>query len=121
MQVAHVGAGDKADSSQRVLKLLNTKRGNEIIALTFDSKVLAVKLNRHRFIVFLEHKIVVYDMRGMSPIHTIELGYVTGSAICALASADEMSQTVGKNYFAYPADCKTGDVNIFDVGSTVRA
>ena len=117
--MAHVGSGDKADSSQRVLKLLNTKRGNEIIALTFDSKVLAVKLNRHRFIVFLGHKIVVYDMRGMSSIHTIDLGYVTDKAICALASADEMSQTVGKNFFAYPANNKTGDVNIFDVGSIV--
>ena len=76
MQVAHVGAGEKADSSQRVLRLLNTKRGNEIISLSFDTKVLAVKLNRHRFVVFLERKIIVYDMRGMSPLHTIDLPYV---------------------------------------------
>ena len=131
-----MGAGEKADSSLRALTLLNTKRGNKIITLTFDSKVLAVKLNRHRFIVFLETKIVVYDMRGMSPIHTIDLPYVAKSgaslmalpvtcvnvcvaAICALASADELSMTVGKNYFAYPASNTVGDVNIFDVGSTV--
>ena len=41
------------------------------------------------------------------------------AAICALASADELSQTVGKNYFAFPSSIATGEVMIFDVGNLV--
>jgi hypothetical protein len=75
-KIAHVGSCDDATSSPRTLKLLNTNHGRVISEVTFDTPVLALKMNRHRLVVFLEARIVVYDMRSASELHTIPLSYV---------------------------------------------
>jgi hypothetical protein len=71
MLVAHVGDGESAVSSQRVLRMINTKREKEIIRMNYNTKILAVKLNRLRLIVVLESHIHIYDVRNMRLAHTI--------------------------------------------------
>ena len=74
-QVAHIGSCDDAASSSRTLKLLNTNHSRIITEVTFDTPVLALKMNRHRLVVFLQSRIVVFDMRSASELHTIPLEF----------------------------------------------
>jgi autophagy-related protein 18 len=71
MLVAQVGDGDSATSSQRTLRMINTKREKEIIRMNYDTKILSVKLNRLRLVVVLEEHIYIYDVRNMKLTHTI--------------------------------------------------
>jgi autophagy-related protein 18 len=48
------------------------KRQSTICELTFQTSILAVKLNRRRLIVVLESTIFVYDISNMKLLHTIE-------------------------------------------------
>ncbi|CAJ0918069.1 19883_t:CDS:2 [Entrophospora sp. SA101] len=70
--VALVGAGEHPSFSPRRLQITNTKRQSTICELTFNTSILAVKLNRRRLIVVLEQTIFVYDISNMKLLHTIE-------------------------------------------------
>lgn len=63
--------GEGASSSQRCLRILNTKREKEIIRMNYHTTVLAVRLNRKRLVVVLENTIYIYDMSTMHLAHTI--------------------------------------------------
>lgn len=69
--VAHVGAGEEAGSSQRCLRMINTKRKKEIVRMNYRTPILAVKLNRSRLILTLEKDIYIYDMSNMKLVHII--------------------------------------------------
>jgi hypothetical protein len=140
MLVAHVGAGETAGSSQRVLRMINTKRQKEIIRMNYSKQILAVKLNRLRLVVLCEDNIYIYDVRNMRLVHTIEstpknprgIPALTLSlrpaphrhlaGVCALASCDsvEHGQSVGHNFLAYPGDDTKGVVHVFDATNLVR-
>lgn len=70
--VAVVGSGVQPTSSQRRLRILNTKKKTNICELTFPSNILSVKLNRKRLIVVLLDQIYIYDISCMKLLHTIE-------------------------------------------------
>ncbi|CAG8495411.1 4519_t:CDS:2 [Acaulospora morrowiae] len=120
--VALVGAGEHPSFSPRRLQITNTKRQSTICELTFQTSILAVKLNRRRLIVVLEQTIFVYDISNMKLLHSIETS-PNPSAICALSPSNENC------YIAYPSqnpspsspfsnnslqNTTSGDVLIFD-------
>ncbi|PKY46413.1 WD40 repeat-like protein [Rhizophagus irregularis] len=121
--VALVGAGEHPSFSPRRLQITNTKRQTTICELTFQTSILAVKLNRRRLIVVLEQTIFVYDISNMKLLHNIETS-PNPSAICALSPSNENC------YIAYPSPtpspsspfsnhitqhtAPSGDVYIFD-------
>uniref|UniRef100_A0A1D1Y915 Autophagy-related protein 18 n=1 Tax=Anthurium amnicola TaxID=1678845 RepID=A0A1D1Y915_9ARAE len=121
--VALVGAGEHPSFSPRRLQITNTKRQSTICELTFQTSILAVKLNRRRLIVVLELTIFVYDISNMKLLHTIETS-PNPSAICALSPSNDNC------YIAYPSPtpspsspfsnhstqqtAPSGDVYIFD-------
>ncbi|EXX77479.1 Atg18p [Rhizophagus irregularis DAOM 197198w] len=121
--VALVGAGEHPSFSPRRLQITNTKRQTTICELTFQTSILAVKLNRRRLIVVLEQTIFVYDISNMKLLHNIETS-PNPSAICALSPSNENC------YIAYPSptpspsspfsnhstqhNAPSGDVYIFD-------
>ncbi|CAG8682792.1 4618_t:CDS:2 [Dentiscutata erythropus] len=121
--VALVGAGDHPSFSPRRLQITNTKRQSTICELTFQTSILAVKLNRRRLIVVLEQTIFVYDISNMKLLHTIDTS-PNPNAICALSPSNENC------YIAYPSPipspsspfsnhstqhtAPSGDVLIFD-------
>ncbi|CAB4377482.1 unnamed protein product [Rhizophagus irregularis] len=94
--VALVGAGEHPSFSPRRLQITNTKRQTTICELTFQTSILAVKLNRRRLIVVLEQTIFVYDISNMKLLHNIETS-PNPSAICALSPSNENC------YIAYPS------------------
>ncbi|RIB12936.1 WD40-repeat-containing domain protein [Gigaspora rosea] len=94
--VALVGAGDHPSFSPRRLQITNTKRQSTICELTFQTSILAVKLNRRRLIVVLEQTIFVYDISNMKLLHTIDTS-PNPNAICALSPSNENC------YIAYPS------------------
>ncbi|CAJ0843929.1 12003_t:CDS:2 [Entrophospora sp. SA101] len=122
--VALVGAGEHPSFSPRRLQITNTKRQSTICELTFNTSILAVKLNRRRLIVVLEQTIFVYDISNMKLLHTIETS-PNPNAICALSSSSN-----DNCYIAYPSPAPppsslfsshgsqqpspSGDVLIFD-------
>ncbi|CAJ0748730.1 1889_t:CDS:2, partial [Entrophospora sp. SA101] len=99
-------------------------RQSTICELTFNTSILAVKLNRRRLIVVLEQTIFVYDISNMKLLHTIETS-PNPNAICALSSSSN-----DNCYIAYPSPAPppsslfsshgsqqpspSGDVLIFD-------
>jgi hypothetical protein len=83
-QVAHGGSCDDLASSSRNLKLLNTNHGRIITDVTFDSPVLALKMNRHRLVVFLASRLIVFDMRSATELHTIPLKYTAKKGMLML-------------------------------------
>jgi len=95
--VALVGAGEHPSFSPRRLQITNTKRQSTICELTFNTSILAVKLNRRRLIVVLEQTIFVYDISNMKLLHTIETS-PNPNAICALSSSSN-----DNCYIAYPS------------------
>ncbi|CAG8584666.1 8601_t:CDS:2 [Diversispora eburnea] len=121
--VALVGAGEHPSFSPRRLQITNTKRQSTICELTFQTSILAVKLNRRRLIVVLEQTIFVYDISNMKLLHSIETS-PNQTAICALSPSNENC------YIAYPSQTPSpsspfsnqssqntspsGDVLIFD-------
>ncbi|KAH8705110.1 WD40-repeat-containing domain protein [Talaromyces proteolyticus] len=116
--------------SPRRLQITNTKRQSTICELTFPTTVLAVKLNRKRLVIVLEHQIYLYDIQTMRLLSTIETS-PNQSAICALSPSSEncylaypLPQKAPPSSFAPPAHAPpansthiaptTGDVLIFD-------
>ncbi|CAG8489574.1 1426_t:CDS:2 [Racocetra persica] len=126
--VALVGAGDHPSFSPRRLQITNTKRQTTICELTFQTSILAVKLNRRRLIVVLEQTIFIYDISNMKLLHTIDTSPNPNGdylpAICALSPSNDNC------YIAYPSPtpspsspfsnhstqhtAPSGDVLIFD-------
>lgn len=43
-----------------------------VCELSFQSKILAIKINRKRMVVVLEERIHIYDVQNMGVVHTIE-------------------------------------------------
>jgi autophagy-related protein 18 len=119
--VAVVGSGSQPTSSQRRLRILNTKKKTNICELTFPSAILAVKLNRKRLVVVLLDQIYIYDISCMKLLHTIET-LPNPRGVCDLSSNDD-------SILVYPAasgstdspfhkdhgnDAATGTVLVFD-------
>ncbi|CRG83956.1 Autophagy-related protein 18 [Talaromyces islandicus] len=116
--------------SPRRLQITNTKRQSTICELTFPTTVLAVKLNRKRLVIVLEHQIYLYDIQTMRLLSTIETS-PNQNAICGLSPSSEncylaypLPQKAPPSSFAPPAHAPpsntthisptTGDVLIFD-------
>lgn len=111
--VAQVGSGDGgASSTQRSLRMLNTRRDKEITRLNYNSPVLSVKLNRRRLVVVLETEVFIYDITNMKQEHNIQKTPPNPKGICALASCDGADD--GNFFFAYPGSADSGEVHIFD-------
>ncbi|KAI9724160.1 MAG: autophagy protein [Chrysothrix sp. TS-e1954] len=81
--------------SPRRLVITNTKRNSTICELTFPTTVLAVRLNRKRLVVVLEHQIYLYDISNMDQIQVINTS-PNPHGICALSPSSE------RCYLAYP-------------------
>lgn len=117
--VAHVGAGEGVNSSQRCLRMINMRRHKEITSKNFGKTILDVKLNRERLVVVLETTIHIYDLKSMEHLHTIEEIPQNEQGICALPSLEGV--TVGNtdspyfNYLAYPNNTTRGFVHVYDV------
>lgn len=97
--LAVVGSGQDPNMSPRRLKIVNSKRNTTICELTFQTTILAIKMNRDSLIVVLEETIYIYDITGMRLLHTIE----TPSNPSGLVA---LSSNVRNNYLAYPSPQK---------------
>lgn len=94
-----VGSGQDPSMSPRRLKIVNSKRNTTICELTFQTTILAIKMNRDSLVVVLEETIYIYDITGMRLLHTIETP-VNPTGLVALSS------NVRNNYLAYPSPQK---------------
>jgi len=112
--VAHVGAGEGAASSQRCLRMINTKTEKLIIQINYTGAILAVRLNRERLVVVLETTIYIYDIANMHQLHTIDQIPPNPRGVCALACQRKES-VQSNNYLAYPGSATSGEVYIYDV------
>lgn len=97
--LAIVGSGQDPNMSPRRLKVVNSKRNTTICELTFQTTILAIKMNRDSLIVVLEETIYIYDITGMRLLHTIE----TPSNPMGLVA---LSSNIRNNYLAYPCPQK---------------
>lgn len=113
--VAHVGAGENASSSQRCLRMLNTRRDKEITRTNYGKAILNVLLNRDRVIVVLDTAIYVYELKTMEHLHVIEEVPVNATGICALPSLEGHNNDKHFNYIAYPNNAEKGCVHVYDV------
>lgn len=114
--VAHVGAGEGAASSQRCLRIINTRTEKLIQQINYPSAVLAVKLNRDRLVVVLETTIYIYGLRDLKQLHTIDGTFPNPKGICALSCTLNPDGTEGSganNYLAYPGE--DGKAYVYDV------
>lgn len=113
--VAHVGAGEEPNSTQRCLRMINTKREKEIIRMNYRSQVLNVCMNRQRLVLVLEELIYIYDVANMKLAHVISSTPKNPDGVCALASCKVPGETADcQNLLAYPGRDGTGEVNIYD-------
>ena len=71
-QVAHVGSDGDEATRQSVLRIFNIKSEKEPTVLPFDSKIVAVKMNRLRIVVVQETRITIMDTATLQPVHIIE-------------------------------------------------
>eukprot|EP00040_Diaphanoeca_grandis_P028885 m.168089 g.168089 ORF g.168089 m.168089 type:complete len:407 (+) comp31491_c0_seq1:47-1267(+) len=118
--VAHVGAGESSQSSQRCLRMINMSRQKEITRKNFGKAILDVQLNRDRLVVVLETAIFIYELKTMEHLHTIEEIPENPQGICALPTLEgvqSLTKPVGGafNYLAYPNNNTRGFVHIYDV------
>jgi len=115
--VAHVGSGEGAASSQRALRMINTKTEKLIIQLNYASAILAVKINRERLVVVLETTIYIYDITTMNELHMIDQVPLNPNGVCALACSQNVpgDGTLQNNFFAYPGSIEKGEVYVYDV------
>lgn len=116
--VAHVGAGEGAASSQRCLRIINTRTEKLIQQINYPSAVLAVKLNRDRLVVVLETTIYIYGLRDLKQLHTIDGTFPNPKGICALSCTRDPNGTGvegsgANNYLAYPGE--DGKAFVYDV------
>lgn len=70
--IALVGCGERAGDSPRRLRLWNTAASEAVFELTFESTVLAVRMNRSRLLVVLEEATHVFELQTMRLLHTVE-------------------------------------------------
>lgn len=118
--VAHVGAGEAPQSSQRCLRMINMRRQKEITKKNFGKAILDVQLNRERLIVVLDTSIFIYDLKTMEHLHTIEEIPENAQGICALPTLEGVQSSSkhpggAYNYIAYPNNNTRGFVHIYDV------
>lgn len=116
--VAHVGAGEGAASSQRCLRIINTRTEKLIQQINYPSAVLAVKLNRDRLVVVLETTIYIYGLRDLKQLHTIDGTFPNPKGICALSCTHDpkgmgAEGSDANNYLAYPGE--DGKAFVYDV------
>eukprot|EP00041_Stephanoeca_diplocostata_P013274 m.232538 g.232538 ORF g.232538 m.232538 type:complete len:307 (+) comp19279_c0_seq3:323-1243(+) len=121
---AHVGAGETAASSQRCLRLINSRKQKEITRRNYQEAILNVLLNRHRVVVVLEKTIYIYELKSMDHLHTIEEIPSNPAGIAALptlnippeAQVGQDSATKKFNFLAYPNNsAEKGVVHVYDV------
>merc|ERR1711907_657935 len=115
--VAHVGAGEAVGSSQRCLRMINTRRDKEIIRMNYRTQVRAVLLNRQRLVLVLETTIYIYDISNMKLVHVISSTPKNTAGVCALSSCHIPGQENApdvNNFLAYPAKDDSGQVYIYD-------
>lgn len=117
--VAHVGAGEAAASSQRCLRLINSRKNKEITRRNYQSAILSVLLNRDRVVVVLETTIYIYELKSMDHLHTIEeipSNSMGISALPTLANVDSKDSSRVFNFLAYPNNSSArGCVHVYDV------
>eukprot|EP00899_Mesostigma_viride_P023236 jgi/Mesvir1/4097/Mv04491-RA.1 len=107
--VAVVGAGYQPALSPRRLLLLDTVTGKTLAEASFLWAILAVRMNRKRLVVVMEHKASVHDLRCdlavVSVVDTIpnSKGLVALSPICD-----------PRSFLALPASEAKGHVLIYD-------
>lgn len=114
--VAHVGAGEIASSSQRCLRMINTRRDKEITRTNYGKAILNVQLNRDRVVVVLDTTIYIYELKTMEHLHTIEEIPENPTGTCAMPSLEGVA--VGSkscNFLAYPNNATKGCVHVYDV------
>lgn len=114
--VAHVGAGEIASSSQRCLRMINTRRDKEITRTNYGKAIRNVLLNRDRVVVVLSTTIYIYELTTMEHLHTIEEIPENAGGVCALPSfSGVMAGDQQFNYLAYPNNGTKGCVHVYDV------
>jgi hypothetical protein len=119
LQIAHVGHSEDPASKQRVLRIMKAKQGDEkvIRELLFNSPIAAIKMNHHRAVVVEASKLTIIDTHTMDPIHIIDETPLNPLGIVALTADDSSVH----NVVAFPGSSTSGDVNLFNVISLVRA
>lgn len=76
------------------LRIINTKKNSTICELAFPSRIVSVKMNRKRIVVFLATQVLIYDVSCMKLLQKIELSHPcveangTQHMACDLSSSD---------------------------------
>jgi len=101
------GSGDVPSFSPRQIRLIDSKTLKQHCDLSFSSAVLSIKLNRTRFVVVLENKVHVFDMKSMKMLHKLDI-VSNPFGVAALSYSPENC------YLAVPASTEKGQVLLYD-------
>eukprot|EP00056_Hartaetosiga_gracilis_P001477 m.45201 g.45201 ORF g.45201 m.45201 type:complete len:382 (-) comp10655_c1_seq1:1353-2498(-) len=114
--IAHVGDGNNADSTQRLVKITNVRTDKEIVRLQYRAKVLAVRLNRKFLVVVTENTIYIYEMASMKQTHTISDTPSNPNGVVALANCHSDSDTDEcRHLLCYPKAHDKGQLFVYDI------
>ncbi|MED6287872.1 WD repeat domain phosphoinositide-interacting protein 1, partial [Characodon lateralis] len=93
------------------MNIYHFKKGTEICNYSYPNKILAIKLNRQRLVVFLEESIYVHNIKDMKLLKTLLNTPSNPSGLCALSTNHSSS------YLAYPGSVLSGDIIVHDTNN----
>ncbi|XP_036004452.1 WD repeat domain phosphoinositide-interacting protein 1 isoform X1 [Fundulus heteroclitus] len=93
------------------MNIYHFKKGTEICNYSYPNKILTIKLNRQRLVVFLEESIYVHNIKDMKLLKTLLNTPSNPSGLCALSTNHSSS------YLAYPGSVTSGDIIIHDTNN----
>ena len=114
---AVVLAGSSASTSQRLLRIINLRKNQEIASMMYPTMILRVHINRSVLVVVLETIIYVYDIKTINLLHQIVDIPTNPQGISTLASCHVIGNPEGigtNSYLAYPSSNTIGEVYIYD-------
>ncbi|XP_047214273.1 WD repeat domain phosphoinositide-interacting protein 1-like isoform X1 [Girardinichthys multiradiatus] len=93
------------------MNIYHFKKGTEICNYSYPNKILAIKLNRQRLVVFLEESIYVHNIKDMKLLKTLLNAPSNPSGLSALSTNHSSS------YLAYPGSVLSGDIIVHDTNN----
>ncbi|CAL5219293.1 g1099 [Coccomyxa viridis] len=109
--MAFVGAGEQPALTPRKLTLMNTTIQSVIQDISFQTSILAVRLNRKRLVVVLDQRVNVYALETLEKLCTLETA-ANPKGVCALTNCPE------PNLVALPASATAGTICIYNLLAT---
>ena len=101
---------DRPTNSVRKVQVWNTKNNQQLQEISFDTAVLALRMNMKRLVVVLENRLHIHDLstlKSLMIVHTEP----NKKGLCALSPN---SDNFDHCYMAYPQGTSTGEVVFYN-------